>query len=520
MHTETKSHVAAPHWRARLAGESVIARGGSAVDAAIATASVLCVVYPHMVSLGGDAWALVSPHPTEVVGLNGSGRSAAADSIDRLRATHGAALPTYGIDTVTVPGGVAAWWSLHQRYGNLPWSELFLDATAAARNGAPVAAALARDINQHQDKLRKDPGMAGAFFHNGLPLAAGDTLLQPRLADTLASIAENGADDFYRGDLARLVIAGLRRLGSALSIDDLGAHRSEFVDPLLGHSGPFDVYTTPPNSQGFVLLQLLAALEQMGVSSRVGAERSADVARLFSLSNRERERYLADPMRLQTGVEELLSSTHISHLIAQAESNNNDPPLVSSPRPDGDTVAIVSMDDSGQSVTLIQSIYYSFGSMILEPQTGIVLQNRGTSFRLDGGHPASWNPATRPPHTLMPVMLARNGRVEYAVGTMGGQAQAQIQSQLIHNLAFGDTPLEAVSRARWAVGPYGEPGVDAVLVEQTLPKTVRSGLAGAGMPVLLGGERDDRAGHSQIAHRTESGIVTGTDPRADAMEPR
>lgn len=517
--TDTTTHIAAPHWRARRAGEAVLSRGGSAVDAAIASAAVLCVVYPHMVSLGGDAWALISPTPQETVALNGSGRAAASASGDELRAVHGDSLPTYGIDTVTVPGGVSAWAEMHQRWGVLPWRELFDDALELARDGVEVASALSREIVMHRERLRADPGMSSVFLdRDGNPLSEGALLRQSALARTLESIATRGADEFYQGQLAERFVAALGRLGSRLTVDDLAQHTADFVDPVRGTYGPFEVITSPPNSQGFVLLQLLAAFEQLGLEGRIGAERAAEVARLFSLSNRERERHLADPAVAPIGLDRLLSKNHIADLVlAAGNANPTTAPL--SPRPDGDTIAVVAMDDEGRSVTLIQSIFYAFGAMVLEPGTGIVLQNRGTSFSLRPEHPARLTGRARPPHTLMPVMLARDSRVEYAVGTMGGQAQAQIQSQLLQNLVMGDSPQQAVDRPRWAVGPYGDPGTDAVLVEAALPSSVRDAIGAAGLPTVHGAVRDDRAGHSQIVQRTAKGVIAGTDPRADAVEP-
>lgn len=517
--TDTPTHVAAPHWRARRAGEAMISRGGSAVDAAIASAAVLCVVYPHMVSLGGDAWALISPTPNEVVALNGTGRAAANASREELRAVHGDSLPTYGIDTVTVPGGVSAWAEMHQRWGVLPWKELFDDALELAGHGVEVASALSREIAMHRDRLRADPGMSSVFFdRDGNPLAEGELLRQPALARTLESIAAQGAEEFYRGQLAERFAAALGQLGSRLTADDLASHTADFVDPLRGTYGQFEVITSPPNSQGFVLLQLLAAFEQLGLEGRIGVERSAEVAQLFSLSNRERERHLADPAVEPVDLDRLLSKNHIAELV-HAAGNAMPTTAPSTPRPDGDTVAVVAMDDEGRSVTLIQSIFYAFGAMVLERDTGIVLQNRGTSLSLRPDHPARLAGRARPPHTLMPVMLARDSQVEYAVGTMGGQAQAQIQSQLLHNLVMGDSPQEAVDRPRWAVGPYGDPGTDAVLVEAALPSDVRDLLSAAGLPTIHGATRDDRAGHSQIVHRTTEGVIAGTDPRADAVEP-
>jgi len=513
-------HISSPHRLATRAGERVIAAGGSAVDGAIATAAVLTVVYPHMVSLGGDAWALVSPTAGEVVAVNGSGSYAHEADPAALRVRHGRSLPTYGIDTVTVPGGVAAWRDMHARWGVMPWADLFVAAIALAREGVTVPSALAREIRAHVEMIARDPGLASTFLDDsGKPIGEGTRLVQPVLARTLTAVASDGAQSMYGGAVGAAFVEGVRNLGSSMNLDDLAAHQTEFVEPIRRTFRSVEVVTSPPNSQGFVLLQLLAAFEQLNLTGPVGDQDPAVVARLFSLSNAERARLLADPRIAPLDVDAVLSDDYIAELVAHAKDSASVAwQGEGAPRPDGDTVAIVAMDGEGSAVTLIQSIFFAFGAMLLEPSTGIVLQNRGTSLSLSPTDAARLEPGARPPHTLMPVMLFRDSKAEFAVGTMGGQAQAQIQAQLIQRLELGEAPDSVVGNARWAVGPYGEGTNDHIMVEGRLSASAVAGLQASGLPLVRGAAWDDRAGHSQILQRIDGAIRRGTDPRADARD--
>jgi gamma-glutamyltranspeptidase/glutathione hydrolase len=511
--------IASPHWRATEAGNRVLAESGSAVDAAIAAAAVLTVVYPHMVTLGGDAFALLGDADGAIVAANGSGAYAADASVDEVRRRNDGRMPTYGVDTITLPGGVAAWRDMHARAGRLPWPELFTEAIELARDGMEVAGALARDLDALRDKLVQDPGIREVFFdEDGVPASEGDHIRQPRLAESLSRIAEEGAEALYGGAVGSRLIEGLAARGSALTLEDLRRHRTEFVEPISVSYRGHEVVTTPPNSQGFVLLQMLEVLTDLGLTDALGSERADRLARLFAIGNRQRVQHLGDPRATEVDVAGLLARPRIDEILSGLESTPDAGPR--DPRPTGDTIAIVATDRFGASISLIQSIFFAFGSMVLEPTTGILLQNRGSSFSLEPGRTSTLRPGARPPHTLMPVMLRKDDEIVGVLGTMGGPSQAQIHAQLIQRLINGDDPQDVVSATRWVVGDYGDGPGDTVLVEERCAPDLRRDLAASGLPLVVGSEWDDRVGHSQVIMRAPGPIRVGTDPRADAKAKR
>lgn len=517
---EAQTAFASPHWRATEAGQKVLGMSGSAVDAAIAAAAVLTVVYPHMVSLGGDAFALMGDAQGTIVSANGSGAYARNASVVGIRDRHQGHMPTYGIDTITVPGGVAAWRDMHKRAGRLPWSALFTDAIELARDGTAVAAALARDLEQLQHTLIKDPGIREIFFDaEGSPASEGEIVRQPQLADSLSLIATEGADALYGGSVGANLIEGLSQRGSALTLEELTRQQTEFLEPISTVYRGHQVVTTPPNSQGFILLQILKTLQSMGLRGALGSERAGQLARLFSLTNDQRLRFVADPRVTQVDLDTLLSPSHIALIMREMQSNGRTNTMDET-RPTGDTIAIVAADQYGGTISLIQSVYFSFGSMVLEPRTGILLQNRGSSFSLNPGIAATLRPGARPPHSLMPVMIKKDGDIVGVLGTMGGPSQPQIHAQLIQRLIDGEDPQSVVSETRWIVGNFGGGPGDVILVEERCPTGLREELAASGLPILVGSEWDDRVGHSQVIIRRSSFVSVGTDPRADAGVPR
>ena len=509
--------IATPHHLATQAGRRAFDAGGNAIDAAVAAATVLAVVYPHMCALSGDAQALLALPGGSVRALSGSGAAARAASAAALSATH-AVMPVHGVHPITVPGLVAAWGDLHAAGGRLPWSSLFVEAIALAERGTPVAVTLGRDLQALQERLGRDPGLRGVFFdHDGRVLSTGETLRQPALAASLVILAGQGARAFYEGELAATFVHGLQALGSPLDMQDLARHRSEWLPPLAGPFGPWEVLTTPPVSQGHVLLQLLSALRMLDMERADPLGPAATcLARLCALTAHERDATLADPRHVRQDVDAWLSAATIERLVAHAM--DMDRPLPSAPprpRPDGDRVAIVAQDTEGYAVTLIQSVFHSFGAGVLEPATGIVCHNRGAAFTLDDG-PARLVGGQRPPSTLTASMLRREGTVTAALGAMGGRGQPQILAQLLMRLAAGQSPSDALAAPRWVVGNYGQADEVVVLAEGAVPDQCREALAAAGLPLVIGAHHDDRAGHAQFVRRASTGQVeSATDPRAD-----
>ncbi len=517
----TDGAIATPHHLATRAGQRAYEQGGTAVDAALAAATVLTVVYPHMCAIGGDVQAIAALPGGAVRALNGTGATAGAASAAALRPGH-ERMPIHGVHPVTVPGMVAAWGELHQAGGRLPWKSLFTEAIALAAAGVPVAAALGRDLAALHERLGRDPGLRGVFFHpDGRVLREGERLVQPALARSLGMLADLGPRAMYEGEVGRRYVAGLQAMGSALRPEDLAAHRSEWTAPVATRTGALDVLTTRAPSQGYVLLQLVAALERAGLAAAdpLGPD-AALLARLCAQTAFERDRQLGDPRHAPVDLERWTSPATIERLLAACrEPGWTLPPTPAPPRPAGDTVAIAAQDAQGGAVTLIQSIFHAFGAGLLEPSTGIVCHNRGAAFTLHEG-PAWLVGGMRPPTTLTPSLLMRGGRPFAAFGAMGGKSQPQILAQLLMRLQAGMPMREAMEMPRWVVGTFGQGDEIVVLAEGATPAAAQAALAAAGLPLVTGQARDDRAGHAQYAGLDAAGrLRAATDPRGDGDAP-
>jgi gamma-glutamyltranspeptidase/glutathione hydrolase len=512
----TVGTLATPHYFATRAGQRAFAAGGTAIDAAIAAATVLTVVYPHMSAIGGDVQALMARPGQQPIAVNGAGAAAGAATAESLRGNF-ASMPVFGVHPISVPGMVSAWQAMHGRAGRLPWSALFVDAIELAREGAPVAPALGRDIAALADRIGQDPGIRSVFFDSdGRPLAEGVLLVQPRLAETLEAISQQGAAALFGGDVGQRLVAGLRRLGSVLTVQDLAAHQTTFAPALSYNFRGVNVLTSPPNTQGFVLLQILKALERGGRSGEALGDDAATLARLFALTALDREAYLADPRFVDVDIDYLVSDGHVDDLLRMA--SDAAVPIQFAPasrRADGDTVAIAAMDREGHAVTLIQSVFYAFGSGVLEPDTGILCHNRGAAFSLDPAMPSLLVGGRRPPSTLTPALLSGPDGVFTAIGTMGGKSQPQILVQHLVRLLAGLGPQACFDLPRWVVGAFAADGSEATLIEASVPAPIRALLSKAGLPIVIGSQRDDRVGHSQMVMRRGDTLVSATDPRGD-----
>jgi gamma-glutamyltranspeptidase/glutathione hydrolase len=446
--------------------------------------------------------------------------------------------------TITVPGVVAGWETLAGLGARLGLARALAPAVAAAEEGVPVAPGLARAIASVAAVLARNSGMAQVFLPDGEPLGEADVLRQPSLAATLGAVAEHGAEPLYRGDIAERLANGLAALGSPMTRADLAAHQTQVVRPLGGRFREREILTAPPNSQGFALLQILAALERLdAMPDSLGASAAA-MAALFRAVSEDRDRWLCDPRRRPLPLDDLLGEKHLDELARKAMAvtrgaegfpragrgegagargepeapwPRGSPEAPRPPSPSGDTVAVVAMDAEGYAVSLIQSVFEAFGSGILEPSTGLILHNRGTSFSLEPEHPAVLEGGVRPPHTLTPVLvLDPTGRVEAAVGTMGGEAQPQILVQVLLSLLYGAPPDAAVAAPRWIVPDApGDERADTVLAE---PEAAAALERSRGLPghrvVVLGSDAED-TGHAQVVVAAAGRLVAGSDPRAD-----
>jgi gamma-glutamyltranspeptidase/glutathione hydrolase len=368
------------------------------------------------------------------------------------------------------------------------------------------------------------------FGANGEFPGEGATLRQPALAETLRAIAAEGPEALYAGDIGGRYAAGLRRLDCPISDDDLARHAAELVPPLIGRYRDLDVRVVPPNSQGFVLLEMLAAIERMGLDPDPLGPDAALLALVFLAASADRDRHNADPHAERVPIVSLLDDGHIAALADEARGGFDAEPARIGPTDAasagaqddavvrGDTIALVTADGGGRAVSLIQSLFHGFGAGILEPATGIIAQNRGACFSLDPQSKNVLAPGKRPAHTLMPVLVHREDRLAAACGTMGGYAQPQINAMsILRVFDLGLAPDQALRLPRWVAGGMDplEPTRSAV-AEDDVPAATLEALAAAGFTIESFQRHSDEVGHAHVIRVDEDGaLVAGTDPRAD-----
>ncbi len=504
--------IATPHRAATQAGVAAFDAGGNAVDAALAAAVTLAVVYPHMCGVGGDLFALVQAVNGQTIALNASGAAPRAIDVEAICATH-EAMPEYGPLTITVPGAVSGWAALAELGADLPFERAFQRAIAHASDGIAVASSLASSLAWEPERLFADPGMREVFTRDGSPLAEGDTFVQPALAATLEAIALEGPSALYGGEVGARLVNGLRAVGSPIALEDLASHRPELDSPLAARYRDLHVSVAPPNSQGFALLEMLLAVERLEIDpDPLGAD-PALLAEVFAAASADRDRHNADPRYAQVPVGTLLDEGHIAALCDEVRAG----PVNVGRQGAGDTIALATADGDGRAVSLIQSLSSGFGSGILEPSTGIICHNRGSSFSLD---PESRNVlagSKRPAHTLMPVLVHRDERLVAVTGSMGGGGQPQINFQdLVRAFDLGMDPEAAISAPRWLMGGMDLHPERSVDVEAGVPTWVRDAFERSGFALTPLGEWDDGVGHAQLIRVAEDGtLVAATDPRAD-----
>ncbi|MBK0422246.1 gamma-glutamyltransferase [Leucobacter sp. CSA2] len=504
--TAPRGAISTSHYLATEAGAAVIAAGGNAVDAALAAAATLCVVYPNNVALGGDLVALVRSPEGEVRFLNATGAAPAGQTIEALREKHGDALPLRGIDTITVPGGICGWNSLHEYGATRPWAAHFESAIRYAEQGFPNSRSVAAALVEDRESLAQDPGARAVFYPDGEPIAEGEPLVQPALARTLRRLAEGGSAEFYEGETAAKWIAGLQRLGSRITAQDAIDYQAFWADPLEGEFAGLRVLTGPPNTSGFMLLRALRAVTD-GIDDPLGAG-AGELAQAFRDANAIRAALLADPRTGASG------EALVAHAAPPVEEQ-----LPGDPKASGDTVGFSAWTADGWAVSLINSVYWGFGSHILEPETGIIFQNRGTSFSLDPASPNAFGPGKRPRHTLMPVLVLDGDEVAWVPATMGGAAQPQIHAQLLLRSVAGASPAEATHAPRWMVTERRPGEAPRVLAERDVPETAKDAIRAAGFTLEEVAPFSEELGHSNLIRiRREAAparVDAASDPRSD-----
>jgi gamma-glutamyltranspeptidase/glutathione hydrolase len=496
------SHGAAAtaHPLASLIAIDILRAGGSAADAAIAANVALGFLEPIACGVGGDAFALLwDPKAREVVGLNGSGRSPAALSLEtqRARARNGL-IATHGAISVSTPGAVDGWWMLHQRYGKLKWADLFAPTIALAEAGAPVAQTVAFYLaNSHRAytsgrlPIEETENFLKVWTRDGKTPAEGEIFANPGLARTLRLIAEGGREGFYGGEAAETIERYFARIGGWLSRADLAAHHGEWVKPETINYRGVGIWGLPPNGQGLATLQMLNMLERFDVAG-MGFLSTASLHHMIEakrLAFEDRARYYGDPAFAEIPVEWLISKDYAAQRAALIRPDRILTPAYAGEAPgQGDTTYLCAADADGMMVSLIQSNFNGMGSGLMPDGLGFMFQNRGKSFTLRDGHPNLYAPRKRPFHTIIPGFATRGGEPWLAFGVMGGNMQPQGQTQIITDLVdYGLGLQEAGDAPRWlhegSTEPTGEPakwGTGAVALESAVPAAARAGLAALG----------------------------------------
>ena len=498
----TKGVIATPHRLAGEAGAQVLRDGGNAIDAAIAADAVLCVVYPHMTSVGGDLMAIVWPAGASApVGLIGAGRSGELATIEEVRSRGHEEMPERGPLSVTVPGTVEAWGRLLERYGTVGMAAVLEPAAFLARDGYIITGHLSDELKEEADLLGREPA-AHALYP---PMEAGMRLRNPDLASVLTDIGRTGINTFYRGAVAAAIAEALRRRDGFVTALDLATHHSQWVDPVTVEYRGLTVYELPPPTQGLTALAMLARLRRFDRGAlEPGAEFIAAFKKIRDETYPLRNRYITDPDFSPAPLEPFLDPTRA---VADASGHLHE---------GGDTIYLCAADEHGNLVSLIQSVAYGFGSGIVAEGTGMLLQNRGCYFKLDPAHVNRLEPKKRTMHTLIPAMAARDGRPWAIFGSMGGDGQPQLQTQVLINLVdHGLEPAEAVARPRVRVQADGV----KISVEADYPGAGE--LSRSGLNIELMPPKHHTLGHAHAILVDGPGTWrAGADPRSDGSVER
>jgi gamma-glutamyltranspeptidase/glutathione hydrolase len=526
----TVGAVSSDHPLASAAGYDVLRSGGNAVDAAITMAAVLAVVRPHMNGVGGDAFAIFYDGRTgEVTGMNGSGRAGQLATPGFFDSGNGqASIPQSGAGSVSVPGTVAAWADVLDRFGTISLADALAPAIRYARDGFPVSTRLAADFEEQGGSLN-EAGRA-LYLPGGSAPPVGSLLRNPELAATLERIAAEGKAGFYEGDVAQTLASFIEAEGGHLRPGDFAGHTTTWVDPIsasyLGHV----FLALPPNTQGMAQLTQMRIAEHFDLAAM--GQNSADylhtLIEVKKLAFADRDVWAVDPEFTDIPLDRLMADEYLrgrASLVDPAVAATNVEPGIGPPNAvatgagnadgSGDTVYLTAVDGQGNAVSWIQSLFAGFGSGLLEPTTGVVLQNRGALFTLEQGHPNVVAPGKRPYHTLTPAMaLGADGSLAFTLGTPGGDSQTQSLLAIVNNLLlFGMTPQQAVEAPRYR--SYADTRVD---LEDRIPAEVRAALLRRGHDVrVVHGWTATFGGAQMIRIEPGSGTITvASDPRREA----
>jgi gamma-glutamyltranspeptidase / glutathione hydrolase len=509
--------VATSHVQASVAGAKILAQGGSAIDAAIAANAVLGVTEPMMNGMGGDLFAIYWDAKTgKLYGLNSSGWAPKGLTIEHLKAKKDVAMPIEGIDSVTVPGAVAGWRALHERFGRTPWKDLFQPAIFYADEGYPVPEVIASYWKDSADWLANDKEAQRVYLPGGKSPEVGQMFQNRDLAKALRIVAEEGPDAFYKGEIARAILSTSQALGGTMAATDLAEFSPEWVEPISSTYRDWTIYELPPNGQGMAALEMLNIMETAPPSpdGPLSVTELHKKIEAMKLAYADLGKYNGDPRFAKIPVKGILSKEYARERAKLIDPNKANCEVAAGTPPFSDTTYLSVVDREGNIVSLIQSNYEAFGAGIVVRGMGFALQDRGALFSLDPASPNALAPRKRPFHTIIPAFMER-GDEHIGFGIMGGANQPLAHAQFVSNVVdYGMNIQEAMEAARFTVSQLR--GCN-IVIESRVPLEVREKLAAMGHELDVRGEYTTAMGRGQaVLHNTKTKVNYGaSDARAD-----
>ena len=491
---------------------SILKKGGNAVDAAIAASAVQAVIEPNSTSLGGDCFAIISLKNKKPISVNGSGIAPFKNDINFFESNKINKIDTTSPHSVTIPGAVHSWYSMHQKYGHLDFEELFLTAENYARYGFPIHEVVSKAWLENKDKLKKHRSTNFIFLKNERPYSFGETHKNINLADTLKSIAKNGTKDFYEGYIAEDIVNTLNGIGGLHTMDDFTNQNTIFSDTLSNNYKELKLHQCPPSGPGITVLIMMAILEKFDFKNinPLSVERFHLQAEATKIAYEQREDNIGDPKFVKFDFEKLINSDHIDNLVCKISMDKIYEPKNHSITAHPDTIYISVVDKDQNTVSFINSCCFAFGSGITSNKTGILLHNRGVNFRLERNHPNMIEGHKRPLHTIIPGLITDNkNNPILSYGVMGGQYQPVGHTHILQNIFdFGLSIQEAIdfSRAFILENKYK--------LEKSIPEEIYNGLEKIGHNVEYATDTHG-GGQAIFIDKSKGTLIGGSDSRKD-----
>ena len=516
-----KNMMVSPHHLAAKTGSDVLKEGGNAIEAMIASAAVISVVYPHMNSMGGDNFWLISDINNKVIAIDACGQSANAATINYYKKQGFNKIPSRGVlSALTVPGAVSGWqlaydFSVKKLGGKLPLSRLLFDAEQMSKEGIAVTNTLKSNLISKHKQLIDIPGFKDVYLKDGKIPDIGDKLTFPGMSKTFSKLIKNGLDDFYFGEIANDILDDLNSLGSPLQKSDFNNYEASYVNPLELKVKDAKLFNLPPPTQGIASILLLGVLNELSDIYQDNISFIHNIVEATKVVFKIRDEYICDPKYMIKNVNEFLKKEFIQNLAKKIDKNVAIPWPKSSVG--GDTVWLGATDKYGNTVSFIQSIYWEFGSGLILPKTGITMQNRGISFSLNESHFNKLIPGRKPFHTIQPALAEfDDGRV-LSYGTMGGEGQPQTQATIFSRYAYQKKNLQtAINNPRWLLGKTWGEETTSLKIENRYSDEVYKKLKSFGHNVEKVGSFDEMMGHAGAIVKHRSGLIEGAfDLRSD-----